>query len=369
MNDVNTGDGETQFGDARSGTADEGQPISFWISIFLGFLLLVSAGLNLILFVVVIGTAGDMGARQDRFKESTIRGEGENKIAVISVNGVISGQSSQSLFGSNLSTVERVKKQLERAEEDDKVKGIILKVNSPGGGVTASDKIHHLLKNFKKEREDVFLLTLMDDVAASGGYYISAPTDRIMAHETTITGSIGVIMQYLVFQGLLKEWGVEAETITPENADHKDMGSPFKKLNEEDRKIFQQIVSRMYNRFLEVVNQGRPNLNMQQVKDLADGRIYTGKTAVENGLVDEIGYFDDAVERAKKEASLEKAKVVKYQEKISLFNQFQSAVGSNPPRTGSRLSPIKQLFSGNNPPEFLYLWSANPQVDVQTGGK
>jgi len=347
-------------------TENEGKPVSFWVSIVLGFLLVVSAGLNLLLILVAISAAGQFGMprQDDGYQEVNLQGDGPNKILVIPIDGMITDQGSSGLFGAGLSPVERVRRQLERAADDDSVKGVILKVNSPGGGVTASDKIYHHIQKFKKERPNVFFLSLMENVAASGGYYVSAPAEHIMAHPTTITGSIGVIMQFFVVQGLLKKLEIDPVTVIPDQAENKDLGSPLKPFTEEDRKIFKGVVTRMYERFVDVTAEGRDNLSREQVVKLADGRIYHARQAVENGLIDSTGYFEDAVEKVKSEQNLDQANVIRYKERVSLFDSLQATARSASDQRA--LSPqIRQVLLGKSPPKLLYLWSPKQKMRVQ----
>ncbi len=348
----------------QSDSERTGRPISFWVSLFLGFLLVISAGLNILLIIVTISSAGQFGpsASARDFQEETLQGSGQDRILVVPIKGTITDQSSGGVFGARQSPVEKVQTRLERAVEQEEVKGIILRVNSPGGGVTASDQIYHEIKRFQKKRPDVTVLSYMENVAASGGYYVSAPADYIMAHRTCITGSIGVLMQFFVVEGLLKKWDVNAVTITPENADKKSLGSPFKELKPEERDIFQGIVEKMYAQFVDVTANGREQLSREEVLELADGRIYHAEEAVQNGLIDQTGYFDDAVEKVKKMQDIDQAKVVKYETQKTFFDAFRSAIRSgSSPRLTSR---IQRLLAGEHPPELLYLWSPRNQIEV-----
>ncbi len=355
-----------QDGSSLDPGTNEGKPISFWVSLFLGFLLVVSAGLNLLLIVVMISSAGQFGSgpAKKEFSESILQGSGENRILVVPVKGTITDQANEGLFGQRRSPVEKVKSRLDRAKEQEDIKGIILRVNSPGGGVTASDKIYHEIKEFQEDRPDVTFLAYMENVAASGGYYVSAPADHIMAHRTCITGSIGVLMQFFVVEGLLKEWNVNAVTITPDNADKKTLGSPFKEMNKEDREVFQGIVEEMYNQFLEVTNEGRKQLSMDEVRKLADGRIYHAREAVENGLIDEVGYFEDAVEKVKSMQGLDRAKVIRYSTKKTLLDALRSAAFSRSTPEIPFTSRVREMLLHESPPSLLYLWSPREQIKL-----
>lgn len=343
-----------------SDQATSGKSMSFWIAIVLGIFLLGSMFMNMILFAFLVGSAGSSKSSfgESKYKEQTIQGEGKKKILVLPVEGVISDQKQDGLLSKNSSMVDQIRNQLQSARKDEKIKAILLKVDSPGGGVTASDRIWNLLRSFKKDRPEVPVVALMEGTAASGGYYVSAPADEIIAHPTTITGSIGVIMQLLVIHDLLeKKLGVSPHIITPDNADMKKMGSPLKKMTEKEENLFKKLITEAYDRFIEIVNKGRKQLSKDEVKELADGRIYTGKQAKENKLVDQIGYFQDAVDRAKEKAGLDRAKVVQFQKQVGIMELLVGfAHGLNSRKTALE-AQLQSLLKGPNPPNMLYLWS------------
>ena len=216
-------------------------------------------------------------------EEHQVSGSGNDKILLVDVSGMISSEDKESFY-TYPSMIATIKEELTRASRDESVKALVLRINTPGGTVTASDIIHHELKLFKASRKIPVIASIMD-VGASGGYYIASAADRILAHPSTVTGSIGVIMLTVNAHGLLEKVGVEATAIT--SGPRKDMGSPFRVMTPEERGIFQALIDSFYQRFLSVVQDGRPNLQMEQIKKLADGRIYTGDQAKAAGLVDE----------------------------------------------------------------------------------
>jgi protease-4 len=212
-------------------------------------------------------------------------------VAVIDLNGMIIGRASQQAVSpQQVITPDRVADLLEQAESISNVKAIVLRVDSPGGSVVASDEIYHMLLDFEKP-----VVIWMGDTAASGGYYISCGGDYVFAHPDTLTGSIGVISQFINAEELLDEVGVDVMVIT--SGPHKDMGSLFRDMSEEEREIWNTILDQIYADFVQVVAESR-ELSVETVRELADGRIYTGQQAFEQGLVDEVGLSSDAVAKA-----------------------------------------------------------------------
>ncbi|MGH8526508.1 MAG: signal peptide peptidase SppA, partial [Gammaproteobacteria bacterium] len=273
-------------------------------------------------------------------------------VLLIDLSGVISSQEGDGLVP-HPSMVANLKEELTRAAKDDRVKALVIRINSPGGTVTASDIMYHELQAFKASRKIPVIASIMD-VGASGGYYIAAASDRIVAHPSSVTGSLGVIMLTVNARGLLEKVGVEATAVT--SGPRKDMGSPFRAMTPEEREIFQSVIDSFYHRFLSVVEHGRPNLTPQEIKKLADGRIYSGEQAKAVGLVDDIGYLDEAIETAKKRAGLSEARVVVYRRP----GEYQNNVYSRLFPTGTSLANLAQLdlssLVGGGAPQFMYLW-------------
>lgn len=213
---------------------------------------------------------------------------GGDRIAVIPVEGVIDDGMAK--------TVNRYLKQY---GDDSRVKAIILRINSPGGGVSASQEIHREVVRVKEEKKKKVIVS-MGTVAASGGYYIAAPADRIFANEGTITGSIGVIAEWLNYKDLA-EWA-KLKPVVFKSGKFKDTGSPTRELTDEDKRFFEELVMELYGQFVGAVANGRTGkgaqenlLDEEKVKALADGRVFSGTAAVKNGLIDEIGNYEDAV--------------------------------------------------------------------------
>lgn len=284
-------------------------------------------------------------------QETQVSGKGDAKVLLIEVSGMIGSQDGDGL-AQTPSLVASVKEQLSRAAQDEKVKAVVLRINSPGGTVTASDIIHHELKLFKAHRKLPLVASIMD-VGASGGYYIAAAADSVFAHPSSVTGSIGVIMLTVNAHGLLEKVGLEATAIT--SGPRKDMGSPFRVMTADERAIFQGLIDSFYQRFLAVVQEGRPQLHMDQIKKLADGRVYTGEQAKAAGLVDEIGYLDDAVELAKKKAGLTEARVVMYRRPGEYSNNVYSKLVASGPLASLGMLDLTALVRGGAP-QFMYVW-------------
>ena len=287
-------------------------------------------------------------------KEEELGGSGKAKVLLIELSGLISAQDSDGLV-EQPNLVARLKEELTRAGEDPAVSAIVLRINSPGGTVTASDIMYHELKVFREKRKVPIIASIMD-IGASGGYYVAAAADKILVHPSTVTGSIGVIMLTMDAHGLLDKIGLEARAVT--SGPKKDMGSPFRAMTADERAIFQSVIDSFYERFLAVVKEGRPNLSAEQIRKLADGRIYSGEQAKAVGLVDGIGYLDDAVDLAKQQAGVAEAKVVVYRRageyRPNIYAKFMGTSGSA--GWGSLSSfDLMGLVRGGSP-QFMYLW-------------
>jgi protease-4 len=259
-----------------------------------------------------------------------------NKIAVLEIGGIITGRS---LDGSGFNMVDVIKAQLKRAREDERVKAVILKVDSPGGEVLASDEISRLIEKFQLESKKPVVVS-MGSLAASGGYYVSAPCRWIVAQDLTITGSIGVIMHGWNYRGLMNKVGVQPEVY--KSGKFKDMMSGERNPEEvtpEERAMVQSLIDETYNKFKEVVQKGRDGANQanqsgaekgqkldRQWANYADGRVLSGTKAYELGFVDELGNFQDAINRAKIIAGISKTSpvnLIEYQQHFDLSDLFR----------------------------------------------
>jgi protease-4 len=239
-----------------------------------------------------------------------IKSSAKDKILVLDVSGIIATSFNPGLFEREKDLLSMVYYRLERASEDKDVKAVILRLDTPGGEATASDILYNEILKFK-EKTHIPVVGLMMGVAASGGYYIASACDHVIAHPSTITGSIGVISIFPNLQELFTKIGVKINII--KSGEMKDSGSAFRDLTEEEKEVFQGIIDELYRNFLDVVYEKRKDvLSFEKLKKIADGRIYTARQAYELKLIDEIGYFDSALQKALSLGRLKEAKVIAY---------------------------------------------------------
>ena len=284
--------------------------------------------------------------------ETQVSGTGSAKVLMLDLVGMISSAEEHGFYPIP-SQVARLKEALTKAADDPKVQSLVLRINTPGGTVTASDVLYHELRLFKQKKKIPIIASIMD-VGASGGYYVAMGADKIVAHPSSVTGSLGVIMLTMNANGLLEKIGVHARAIT--SGPKKDMGSPFRAMTDEEREIFQSVINGLYERFLTVIKEGRRNLTADEIRKLADGRIYSGEQAKAVGLVDSIGYLDDAIELAKREAGLTDARIVVYQQPGEYRHNIYSRVLGQE-GNGNFLAnfDLMALVRGGTP-QFMYLW-------------
>ncbi|MDC3418459.1 signal peptide peptidase SppA [Aquibacillus salsiterrae] len=289
----------------------------------------------------------------DDISEKVIeKGSTTNKIAVLNLNGVIQEASASSVINTSSYNHKRFLDMLDKAAEDQNVKGIVLRVNTPGGGVVESAEIRDKIIEIKEEYNKPIYVS-MGNTAASGGYYISAPADKIVAHNATITGSIGVIMESFNFAEFADKQGIDFNTI--KSGPYKDIMSMSREMTESEREILQTIVDDMYNDFVQVIVEGR-NMPEERVRELGDGRVYTGKQAKEVGLVDELGSLDDTIAMMTKEQQLNNPQVVEYEQGFG-FQQFFGGTMKSLFGSETDLIGIKDLLRESNGPKAMYLYS------------
>ena len=309
--------------------------------------------------ILITGNFNPFGEGLEPLEETVVQGKGRDKILILDISDVITGQEREKPFGQGVreSTVARTKEALKLAAEDDSIRALILRIDSPGGGVTASDIVYREVKRFK-EKQGVPVIAAMMDVAASGGYYVALSSDQIVAHPTTVTGSIGVMMMNLNVAGLFDKIGVDDTTVT--SGEHKDIGSPFRKPTESDRKILQEVVDTLHARFLDRVREGRKDISDESLRKFADGRILTAQQALDAGFIDRIGYLEDAINDAKKAAGLSEAKVVIYHRPNQYAENIYSLQGIASTPLSFEKDTLMRLFGGAGP-RFLYLWAPGIQ--------
>jgi protease-4 len=282
-----------------------------------------------------------------------------DKIALIDVEGLIVNAPTSGMFGSGDNPVSLFRERLDAAALDKRVKAVVLRINTPGGGVTASDIMYRDLVNFREETHKPVVACMMD-VAASGGYYLAMGCDRVYAHPTTVTGSIGVIMSLYNAHGLMKMVGVTSEPI--KSGPNKDIGNPARPMTDEERAILQGMVNGFYEQFVEVVAKARKEqLPPERIRQLADGRVYTGVEAKKLGLVDEVGYLEDALKCALDLACLKDAKVIAYDKNDCGYRGSIYAMGPGIPREFNVRVNVPGLngltgLAGYGGSGFWYVW-------------
>lgn len=328
---------------------------SRWRSWGLGLVSLLVLALSWSCGVAVGRWGGDAGLSQSGLRPRLWDGseKAEKTIVVLPIEGMILETMGQG------GTVSQVSRRLKAIEKDSSVVGVLLAIDTPGGGVTASDRIYQQLLDFK-ERTKLPVHAIFYDVSASGGYYIAMAADHITAHPTTITGSIGVISKFYNVTEAMEKVGVSVQVI--KSLDHrgqvsfKDMGSPFRPMTEAEKKLIQGLVTEMWERFTQVVVRGRADhLTREQVQELADGRIFTGAQAKELKLVDAIGYQADAFRTIREAAKAPDAKIVSWDNEPD-WKEMLGLELSWPTSMGAWSAPAIQAVTEQG--GFLYLWTA-----------
>ncbi|WP_164669713.1 signal peptide peptidase SppA [Virgibacillus doumboii] len=326
-----------------------------WIALAIAVgLFVVSVGFQ---FVSSIATANfqDMFKLPDaskKFQEEVVEEGTGSKIAVLELEGVIQNTSAASLLNTGAYNHERFLDMIETAGEDRTVDGIILRVNTPGGGVVESDEIHDKIVEVKEEYNKPVYVS-MGNTAASGGYYVSAPADKIVAHPATLTGSIGVIMESINYAEFANKHGINFNTI--KSGEFKDIMSPSRKMTDEEREILQTMIDDMYADFVQVIVEGR-DMSESKVRELGDGRVYTGEQAKENGLVDALGSMEDTIAMMEEDNGWTNAKVIEYKNGFE-FNQFLGGAVQSMFGAKNDLFGLTELLRESNGPRAMYLYS------------
>ncbi|GAB6164856.1 hypothetical protein JCM19992_08560 [Thermostilla marina] len=319
----------------------------------LPLLLVAGAGLLLattigFLGAAVVGMSGQTKLREEFVSHNRFA---DNTIAIIRVEGLI-------VDGEGF-----VKKQIDAVSKDESVKAVVLRVDSPGGTVTGSDYIYHHLVEMRKKR-NIPIVVSMGSLAASGGYYVSMAVgdteDAVFAEPTTWTGSIGVIIPHYNAAGLCEKLGIEEDSIASHRL--KGMGSFARKMTDEERAIFQGLVDDSFARFKEIVQQGRPRFRKhpEELDKLATGQVFTANQALESGLVDKIGFLEDAVDRAVELAGLSKddVRVIRYRKEPTLSDILLGSDVKTSLRQSSRFEDLLDLTV----PKAYYLYGDLPTL-------
>jgi protease-4 len=289
----------------------------------------------------------------DPLKEFTLEGSGTDKILLIPVNGLISDRPKKGLIHTSASLVEQIVSQINKAEKDKQIKAVLFKINSPGGTITASDLLYHEISLFK-ERTGTKITVSMMDVATSGAYYISLPADLIMAHPTTVTGSVGVIYLQPKVGGLMDKIGLGVDV--KKYGKNKDMGSPFRDSSEEEQKLMQKAVNDFGERFIRLVQKHRKP-ERQALSEISTARVFLAEEALKLGLVDKIGYLSDAVKESKMLAGISKdARVVVYRRNEFPEDNYYNTAGIASEDLNISVINIELPESLSLKTGFYYLW-------------
>jgi len=317
---------------------------------------------NLLFIIIIAVMASTIGAVQGPdaqkagYRKVYIDSGGEQaktasgEVAVVRLEGMITEYDQSDLFGYTENPVNAVTNRLRLIRNDSSVRGVLLVINSPGGSVSASDTLYHALLDFKAET-GLPVVVLFKQVGASGAYYVASAADYIVAHPTAITGSIGVILYSFNIKGLMDKYGVKYIAIR--TGEYKDLVSPFREVEEKELQWLQKIVDQMLELFIGAVAEGRKNLTPEQVRKLADGRIYLASDALKLGLIDATGYFNDAVRVLSERSGVLQPRLAEYQRERGLLDLFRLGALRLKPRS------IMPSFPGEgelNPFDLYFLW-------------
>ncbi len=326
-----------------------------WIAIIIAaFLFIFSIGLNAVIgffssdLISSVTNDNDITLNENVIESGTLT----EKIVLLTVDGAIQDVGTGTAWSQVAYDHQLFLKQLDTVLQDNTVKAVVLSVNSPGGGAIESAEIHEKLVQIKQEKS-IPIYVSMGSMAASGGYYIAAPADKIFAHRETITGSIGVIMSSFNFSQLAENFGIEFETI--KSGEHKDMFSGTRPTTEEEKVMVQEMINDSYEVFVDVVEQGR-GMSESEVKAVADGRILGGSQAVKAGLVDELGGLQDAIDSLRSDYGLQNATLFEYQSGSGGLRSFigmkiSSLFGPTPEQR-----MLTEIMNSSNSPRLMYLY-------------
>lgn len=292
------------------------------------------------------------GGLPEPLVETVVSGDSGPKILMLQVDGLISMEERETdvLGTRGDSIVSRVAEVLDRARQDPEVRALLLRIHSPGGTATATDVLYGEVLRYKRETGEPVVAHLVG-TAASGGYYLAMAADVIVAHPTTITGSIGVIFSGINLSGLMEKLGIRDQTFTAGR--YKDSGSPLRPMRPDERGYLQAILDAMHARFEQVVVAGRPGLDAEKISQLADGRIFTAEQAQRNGLVDEVADVQRAIEVARDRAGLAQARVVTYHRP----REYENNVHTRSPIPSVLRLGLPRSLRWLETPGFYYLWA------------
>ena len=296
-------------------------------------------------------------------ERTVLPGKSGDKVAIIEVEGMLMNARSGVFLQPTENPVSLFTQQMRAAARDKSVKAVVLRINSPGGTVTASDTMYEIVRDFRRQTKKPVIASTQE-VAASGGYYIACAADTIVAHPTSVIGSIGVVLSTLEFEEALGKLGVRSESI--KSGPLKDMGSPFKSLTKRERDVMQEMVDEYFLRFIKVVDDARPVDEPRPTLPLAadyagvySGRVFSGERAVELGLADQTGRLEDAIKLARKMGKASGAKVIMYRRPYGYGGSIYASADAPPPKARAGETVLRLELTQSRvtlPGGFYYLW-------------
>jgi protease-4 len=286
------------------------------------------------------------------FEEVQVERGKRDKIALIEVEGMLINAKSGGVLQPTENPLSNFTQQMNQAAKDDAVKAVVLRVNSPGGTVTTSDAMYEIVRRFRAKTHKPVVASCQE-VAASGAYYVSLASDRIVAQPTSVIGSIGVIFNTFNIEGTMNKIGARSEAI--KSGPLKDMGSPFKAMTPEERQVMQGMVDEYYQRFVALVTTQRKIENSDTLRTTTDGRVFSGQQAKELGLVDELGLLEDALNTARQLADAPGAKVVMYKRPYGYRGSIYAK--SDVPQPQANVTKLELPGGPWLPSGFYYLWN------------
>lgn len=320
-------------------------------AIFLTVLILF-LGVSLLVNLILLG--GSLAGGSPTLQHTVQSGKATEKIAVVPLKGLI-----------DPSAAAQFSRFLTIAENDKNVKAVVIEIDSPGGTVTASDEIHNRIRTFKSKKP-VPVVVSMASLATSGGYYAACGADHVIAQPTTFTGNIGVLMPRYNFSRLMEKYGVEETTIVSTGAPFKNAGSSFRPESAEEKAYMQELADAAFVQFKKVVSQGRSSKLKGNVESVANGKVFTAADALGLGLIDEIGYLQDAYKAAQSQAGLGNPTIVQYQNPPTLMQVLMSSrntsvpggilSGGNGTARSVNITLDANLLHELSTPRPMYLW-------------
>jgi protease-4 len=318
--------------------------------------------LGLAVSMIALAGCGHMGFQialvrtHRQLQETQIQGDRmmfiTGKIAIIDIDGLLANKRKRGLVRTGENPVSLFIEKLDKAAKDESVKAVVLRINSPGGTVAASDIMYHHLRRFKLRTGKPVIACLLG-LGCSGAYHLACGCDGIIAQPSCVTGSIGTILQTFSVAGTMQKIGVKAVTI--KSGQLKDMGSPLRDLGDGEREVLQGIIDHFYQQFLKVVEDSR-SIDRQKLKELADGRVFTAEQALEEGLIDRIGYLEEGIEWAKEKAGIQRARVVIYHRPSGYKPNAYGLAAAGADGLGPLINVELPDWLNMGSAQFLYLW-------------